>query len=68
MPVWQRLEEDLPKPITPPVLNPHFGRFVGNGINWKEFDQVLEGTFEPPDLCDPFTKKVLTHLKRPEMV
>jgi len=29
---------------------------------------VLAGTFEPPQSCDPFTKKVLAHLKRPATV
>jgi len=29
---------------------------------------VLAGTFEPPLSCNPFTKKVLAHLKRPATV
>jgi len=42
---------------TPCFQTPIWEIFGELGINWKEFDQVLEGTFEPPNLCDPFTKK-----------
>jgi len=38
------------------------------GICRLAFNQVLEGTFEPPDSCDQYTKKVFAHLKWPESV
>jgi len=49
-----------------PVTN--LGNFGEVGISRHEFDQVLEGTFEPPDSCDQYTKEVFAHLTRPELV
>jgi len=49
---------------TPCFQSPIWDIFGEIGVNRKEFDQVLAGTFEPPPSCDSFTKKVLAHLKR----
>jgi len=53
---------------TPCFQSPLWEIFGKIGVNQKEFDQVLVGNFEPTQSCDPFTKKVLAHLKRPVTV
>ena len=54
---------------TTPCFQPPIWEIFGAlGVRCQAFDQVLEGTFTPPSNCDPFTKKVLEHLKRPPMV
>jgi len=54
--------------FTPCLQNPIWDIFGDLGITRKAFDQVLNGTFVPPDSCDPFTRKVLTHLSKPAVV
>jgi len=53
---------------TPCFQSPIWEIFGELGIHHKAFDQVLEGTFEPPNSCDLFMKKVLAHLKQLESV
>jgi len=53
---------------TPCFQSPIWEIFGELGVNRKAFDQVLDGTFDPPPSCDQFTKKVFTHLQRPATV
>jgi len=53
---------------TPCFQMPIWEIFGALGVWCRAFDQVLEGTFTPPSECDPFTKKVLEHLKRPLII
>jgi len=45
-------------------LNADFG-YLGNG---QAADEVLEGTYVPPDHVDHYTKLFLQHLKQPESI
>jgi len=50
---------------TPCFQSPLWEIFGELGICCHTFDEVLEGTFLIPDMCDRYTKQVLQHLQQP---
>jgi len=52
----------------PCFQSPLWESFGELGICWHAFDEVLEGTFPIPNMCDRYTKQVLQHLQWPSDV
>jgi len=48
---------------TPFLQDPLISIFSETGSTAKAFEEVLEGTFIPPDQCHDFTKKLLATLQ-----
>jgi len=53
---------------TPFLTTPLVHLFGKTGKGAASFNQVLEGTFTPPMVCDPFAAKLLSYLYQPSQI
>jgi len=48
--------------LQPPMLD----IFGIDQMDTLAFTQILDGTFQCPEECDPYLQKLLSHLQKPE--
>ena len=49
-----------------PLMQPPMSDLLGYLANTSTADQINQGTFQPPESVDPYTKKMLKELQMPE--